>query len=144
MTRLWCALVLLVFAGPAGAEASLPTANGLPIRVQAAVIFAEIDSFSENSATFRATVDVRLRWQDLSLRQPDAAATDPPRVFRGADAQAQLATLWVPDVELANQRGNPAYTAFGLRIYPGGQVELTPRTTAEFATAHEAERFPFA
>ena len=105
--------------------------------------FAEIESFSENTATFKATVDVRLRWQDLRLRRPAAEAADPPRVFRGAEAQAQLATLWVPNVEVTNQRGNPSYTTLGLRIYPDGQVELTRRTTAEFATPHDVERFPF-
>jgi Neurotransmitter-gated ion-channel ligand binding domain len=143
MKRLCCALVLLLLAGPAAADSSLPTANGLPIRVQAAMFFAEIEQFSENTATFRATVDVRLRWQDLRLRQPAAEATDPPRLYRGADAQAQLATLWVPDVEIVNQRGSPSYTALGLRIYPDGQVELTRRTTAEFATPYDVERFPF-
>jgi hypothetical protein len=143
MTRLCCALVLLLLAGPAAAETGLPTANGLPIRVKAAVTFAEIESFSENTATFKATVDVRLRWQDLGLRRPAAEAADPPRVFRGAEAQAQLATLWVPNAEITNQRGSPSYTAAGLRIYPDGQVELTRRTTAEFATPYDVERFPF-
>jgi hypothetical protein len=143
MKRLCGALVLLLLAGPAAAETALPAENGLPIRVKAAVTFAEVQSFSENNATFKATVDVRLRWQVQSLRRPAEEATDPPRVFRGAAAQAQLATLWVPNVELTNQRGNPSYTTFGLRIYPDGQVELTRRTTAEFATPYEVERFPF-
>jgi Neurotransmitter-gated ion-channel ligand binding domain len=143
MRRLCGALVLLLLAGPAAAETALPAENGLPIRVKAAVTFAEIQSFSENNATFKATVDVRLRWQIQSLRRPAEEATDPPRVFRGPEAQAQLATLWAPNVELTNQRGNPSYTTFGLRIYPDGQVELTRRTTAEFATPYEVERFPF-
>jgi hypothetical protein len=143
MKRLCCALVLLLLAGAAAAETALPAENGLPIRVKAAVTFAEIESFNENNATFKATVDVRLRWQVLSLRRPAAEATDPPRVFRGAQAQAELATLWVPTVELTNQRGNPSYTTLGLRIYPDGQVELTRRTTAEFTTPHDVERFPF-
>jgi hypothetical protein len=123
MKRL-CCLLLLLLASPAAAETDLPTATGLSIRVKAAVTFVEIESFSENTATFKATIDVRLRWQDRSLRRPAAEAADPPRVFRGAEAQAQLATLWVPNVELANQRGNPSYTTFGLRIFSDGQVEL--------------------
>jgi hypothetical protein len=142
MKRLCGALVLLLLAGPATAV-GLPTGNGLPIRVKAAVTFVEIESFSENTAIFKATVDVRLRWQDLGLRRPAAEAADPPRAFRGAEAQAQLAALWVPNVELVNQRGNPSYAALGLRIYPDGQVELTRRTTAEFATPYNVERFPF-
>ena len=82
MKRLCGALVLLLLAGPAPAEIGLPTGSGLPIRVKAAVTFVEIESFSENNATFKATVDVRLRWQVLSLRRPAAEAADPPRVFR--------------------------------------------------------------
>jgi len=143
MKRLCCAAILLLLAGHAAAETVPPTATGLPIRVQTAVVFAAIGSFSESTATFNATVDVRLRWRDISLRRAAREATDPPRVFRGAEAQAQLATLWVPDVELANQRGIPSYTALGLRIYPDGQVELSRRTTAEFITPHEVDRFPF-
>ena len=77
------------------------------------------------------------------MRRPAAEANDPPRVFRGADAQAQLAKLWVPGVEISNQRGNPTYTAQGLRIFPDGRIELTRRTSGDFATPYEAERFPF-
>ena len=93
MRGLCCALVVLLLAGPAAAETGPPAGAGLPVPVRAAVTFAEIPSFNENNATFNATVDVRLRWQDLSLRRSAAEATDPPRVFRGAEAQAQLATL---------------------------------------------------
>jgi hypothetical protein len=144
MTRLCCALVLLLLAETAAAaEARLPTTTGLPVRVHAAVIFAEIDAFIENNAAFKGTVDLRLRWPDLALRRPAAEATDPPRVFRGEEAQAQLATLWVPNVEVVNQRGNPSYTAVGLRIFPNGDIELTRRITAEFSTPYDAERFPF-
>ena len=124
MRSLCGAIVLLLplLAGPAAAEIGLPAGSALPIRVKAAVTFAEIEAFGENNATFKAAVDVRLRWRDFGLRRPAAEAADPPRVFRGAEAQAQLATLWVPDVELTNQRGNPSYTALGLRIYPDGEV----------------------
>jgi len=143
MTRLCSALLLLLAGSTAAAETSLPTGTGLPVRVNAAVTFAEIESFSESAAAFRGTVDVRLRWPDLTLRRPPAEAPDPPRVFRGAEAEAQLAKIWVPNVELANQRGAPSYAAVGLRIFANGEVELTRRTTAEFSTPHDAERFPF-
>lgn len=143
MKLLCAALVLLLSAAPAAADTGLPTASGLPVRVKAAVTFVEIESFNENTASFKAGIDVRLRWQDLRLRRPAAEAADPPRVLRGAEAQAQLATLWVPDVELANQRGTPSYTTAGLRLFPDGQVELTRRTSAEFATPHDVARFPF-
>jgi len=143
MMRLYCALLALLLAGPTMAENAPPAGAGLPISVKAAVTFLEVDSFNENLAIYKATVDVRVRWQDLGQRRPAAEANDPPRVFRGADAQAQLAKLWVPAVEIINQRGNPTYTAQGLRIFPDGRIELTRRTSGDFATPYEAERFPF-
>ena len=139
---LW-AVGALAFQSVAHAQTTLPTERGLPIRVKAAVAFIEIGSFNENAGTFKATVDVRLRWEDLRLRRPAVEATDPPRVYRGAATQAQLAKIWVPHAELANQRGKATYTADGLRIYPDGRLELIKRTSAEFNTAFDVERFPF-
>jgi neurotransmitter-gated ion-channel len=144
-----CALFALAVAGlgafatAAQAQTSLPTGKGLPVLVKVAVAFVEIATFNENAATFKATVDVRLRWEDPRLRQPAYEATDPPKVYRAAEAQAQLAAIWVPGVEVVNQRGAVTYTAAGLRVYPDGRVELTTRTNGEFVTPFEVERFPF-
>ena len=122
---------------------SLPTGKGLPVAVKAAVSFVEIVSFNENLATFKATVDVRLRWEDLRLRRPAAEATDPPRVYRGAEAQERITQIWVPAAEIVNQRGKATYSAVGLRVFPDGRVEMIRRTSAEFSTSFEVERFPF-
>jgi hypothetical protein len=127
----------------AESQTSLPTDKGLPVRVKAAVAFVEIAAFSENTGSFTATVDVRLRWEDPRLRRPAEEATDPPKVYRGAEAQAQLAKLWVPEADLINQRNKATFTTAGLRVYPDGQVELIKRTSAEFTTPFEVERFPF-
>jgi hypothetical protein len=127
----------------AAQENTLPTDKGLPIRVKVAVAFVEVSAFNENAGTFKATVDVRLRWEDPRLRRPAMEATDPPRVYRGAEVRAQLAKLWVPNAELVNRRGRATYAADGLRIYPDGRVDLIKRTSAEFTTAFEVERFPF-
>jgi hypothetical protein len=113
------------------------------VQVKLAVAFVEISSFNENTGTFKGTVDVRLRWQDLRLRRPAEEASDPPRVYRGAEADAQLAKLWTPVAELVNQRDKATYMAHALRIYPDGRVELIKRATAEFATSFNVERFPF-
>jgi len=121
----------------------IPTGKGLPVQVKVAVAFLAIESFSENTGSFKATVDLRLRWTDTRLRRPAAEASGPPTVLRGADAQARLDELWVPKVEVANQRGEPGYSALGLRLYPDGQVEMTRRITAEFATPVDIGRFPF-
>ena len=125
------------------AQTSLPTDKGLPVHVQVGVEFKEIGALKENAGTFTGTVDVRLRWQDLRLSRPAEEATNPPKVYLGAEAQAQLAKIWVPNAELVNQRGKSIYEATGLRIYPDGSVELIKRTTGEFVASIDVERFPF-
>jgi hypothetical protein len=121
----------------------LPTGKGLPVQIKVGVAFLSIDSFSENTGTFKATVDLRLRWVDTRLRKPAAEANGPPKVLRGAEAQAQLDELWVPKVDVVNQRGDSSYAALGLRLYPDGQVEMTRRISGEFATPVDVGSFPF-
>jgi hypothetical protein len=137
------AALLLALAPIASAQTTLPVEQGLPIPVKIGVGFADLIAFKESTGIYTATVDIRLRWQDLRLRRPAEEATDPPKVYRGPDAQAQLAKIWVPATELVNQRGRETYSATGLRIYPDGTVELTRRVRAEFAAAVNVERFPF-
>src|SRR5262245_42653536 len=78
---------------PAPAQASLPLEKGLPLKVKVAVAFPELQSFNENAGTYKASVDVRLRWEDPGLRLPPSEANAPPKVFRGAEAEAQLAKI---------------------------------------------------
>ena len=61
------------------------------------------------------------------------------------DAQSPIqgAELWVPNVDVVNQRGDSSYAALGLRLFPDGQVELTRRITGEFAVPVDVGRFPF-
>ncbi len=142
----WVFWVTAAFATAMAAEPprlGLPTGKGLPVQIKVGVAFLSIESFSENTGSFKATVDLRLRWVDIRLRKPAAEANGPPKVLRGADAQAQLAELWAPNVDVVNQRGDSSYSALGLRLYPDGQVELTRRITGEFAVPVDVGRFPF-
>ena len=139
MTRAAIAFALVVFAAMAAASAawaqtSLPTDKGLPLQVKVGVEFVDLGEFKENAGTFNATVDVRLRWQDLRLRRPAAEANNPPKVYLGAAAKAEAAKIWLPAAEIVNQRGQARYSTMGLRIYPDGTVELMRRTTGAFAT----------
>jgi Neurotransmitter-gated ion-channel ligand binding domain len=145
VTRIVVALALLAmaFAEQASAQASLPTGKGLPLLVKVAIAFVDISDFDENTGNFRATVDLRLRWDDLSLRQPQEEFRDPPRVYRGADALAEASRIWTPDSEIANQVGEASRSELGLRTFPDGRVELMRRVTGEFATAYDVGRFPF-
>jgi hypothetical protein len=122
---------------------AMPMEKGTPLIVKVAVAYIELESFDENVGTFKGTVDVRTRWQVPSLAGPAEAQSDPPKVYRGDDAKAQLATLWVPGIEIVNEKGDPTYTNLGLRIFPNGDVEMIKRITGEFATPYEVARFPF-
>jgi hypothetical protein len=147
MTRAALALACLIIAlaGEASAQSltAMPQDKGLPVRVNAAVAYVELQSFNENTGTYKATVDIRLRWQDPRLRSPNVTETDPPKVYRSGEADAQLAKIWSPAVELVNQRDKATYFSQGLRLYADGRVELIKRTTAEFAMNFDVGRFPF-
>ena len=122
---------------------TMPMEKGSPLVVKVGVAFVDLESFDENAGTFKGTVDVRLRWEVPSLRRPAEEQTDPPKIYRGDDAKAQLATIWVPAIEIANEKGDPTYSNLGLRVFPSGDVEMIKRVTGEFATPYEVSRFPF-
>ena len=133
-------------APPAATEPmppAMPMEKGTPLIVKVAVNYVDVESFDENAGTFKGTVDVRLRWEVPSLKQADDALTDPPKVYRGDDAKAQLANMWVPNIEIVNEKGDPTYQNLGLRIFPNGNVEMIKRISGEFATPFEVTRFPF-
>lgn len=159
------ALLLLILAGPALAQGeqqpapaavpaapappearpltALPVDSGLPVVVRAGLAFVAIDGIDENEETFAATVDLRLTWIDLRLRYP---ATETPagyREWRGEALAAQLATMWSPEIGLANLRGDPSRESRSLRLYPDGRVELLRRVSGSFASPLDVRRFPF-
>jgi hypothetical protein len=144
--RRFGALIAILFsalATQAVAQTTLPMDKGLPVQVKVAIGYVALTGFDENAATFKGTVDVRLRWEDLRLRRPAQEATNPPRVFRGDEAAHEVKKIWVPDGAIANLVGDPGYSEVGLRLYPDGRVELLKRITGEFATEYDVSRFPF-
>lgn len=143
LANLFVLLGALAWPGGVHAQVSLPADKGLPVEVKIGVEFKEIGAFSDSTGIFKATVDMRLRWQDLRLSRPAAEATNPPKVYLGVAAQDELKKIWVPGAELVNLRGKPSYTTRGLRIYPNGLVELMTRTSGNFVTSVDVERFPF-
>ena len=136
-------MLVVALLRQAAAETSLPMDKGLPVLVKVAVAFVDISGFDENAGNFKATVDVRLRWEDLRLRRPAEEFRDPPKVYRGADALSEAARIWTPDIEISNQVGEASRSELGLRIFPDGRVELMRRVSGEFATAYDVGRFPF-
>jgi hypothetical protein len=145
---------VLAFAGRAELEetateaapsalTSLPTGKGLPVVVLMGLRYVEVDSIDETEAAYTATVDLRLRWQDLRLQYPPESAPQGFLEFRDEAAAAKIAEIWTPVVSLQNLSGEPSQQMRALRIFPDGRVEMMLRTTGTFETPFEVERFPF-
>jgi hypothetical protein len=143
MRSLIAILVVLCIRTTACAETSLPKDNGLPVNVEVGVAFVDLQDFNENEGTFRATVDLRLRWNDPRLRDPHANAGTPPQTFTDKAADDKMKDIWVAPVIVANQRGEAADSSYGLRVYPNGAIELIHRITATFNVDVDVGKFPF-
>jgi hypothetical protein len=122
---------------------SIPLGKGLPVVVRAGVYFADVSTIDDNEGTFGATIDLRLRWQDLRLHYPPTEAPSGFKEFRGQHAEEQLSAIWSPELQLENLAGEPSFERKGLRLYPDGMVELLIRTTGNFAASFDVENFPF-
>jgi len=135
-------LALPAVTGLSETAPSLPLAGGLPVIVRTGLRFEQISAIDENEGSCTATVDLRLRWLDARLAYPkeDGAAF---QTFTDAAAEARMAGIWTPRIELANTIGSPAFRTTALRIYPDGRVELMQRTSTKFATSFDPQRFPF-
>ncbi|MGQ0660465.1 hypothetical protein [Sphingosinicella sp.] len=173
MSRLLALLLLLLAAAPATAQApaaspptptaappattpspapaaqqaraltALPLDSGLPVVVRAGLGFGHVEAIDENEEAFTATVDLRLQWTDLRLRYPAEETPAGYREWRGPAVDAQLATIWSPEIGLANMRGEPSRQSRSLRLFPDGRVELLRRVSATFAAPLDVRRFPF-
>jgi hypothetical protein len=139
---LLAAFLASAVTGLAEPAPSLPLGDGLPVIVRTGLRFEQITAIDENEGSYTATVDLRLRWQDARLAYPkeDGAAF---QNFKDAAAEARMAGMWTPKIELANTIGSPGFRTSSLRIFPDGRVELMQRTTAKFATSFDPQRFPF-
>jgi hypothetical protein len=143
LSGMFACLMLLCAAASAVAETILPKDNGLPVNVELGVAFVDLLGFDENAGTFRATVDLRLRWNDPRLREPNANASTPPQTFTGKAADEKMRGIWIVPVIVANQHGAATDSSFGLRIYPTGAVELIHRITGDFDVDVNVGKFPF-
>jgi hypothetical protein len=136
-------VLFVALVGQAAAQTSLPMDKGLPVLVKAAIAFVDIAEFDENTGNFKATIDIRMRWEDLRLRRPTDESRDPPKIYRGQEALEAASRMWTPEGQIANQVGEPSYSNLGLRIFPDGKVELMRRVTGEFTTDYDVGNFPF-
>jgi hypothetical protein len=121
----------------------LPVDSGLPLVVRAGLAFVDVEEIDENKQTFTGTADLRLSWLDLRLRYRAADAPIGYREWRGDAATARLATIWHPEIGLANLRGEATRQSWSLRLYPDGRAELLRRVAGSFSSSLDVERFPF-
>ena len=121
----------------------LPKDNGLPVNVELGVAFVDLLGFDENAGTFRATVDLRLRWTDPRLRDNNPSSSTPPQTFTDKAAEQKMRDIWIAPVVVANQHGAASASSYGLRIYTTGAVELIHRITADFDADTDVGKFPF-
>jgi hypothetical protein len=124
-------------------KASLPKDAGLPLNVELGVAFVDLLGFDENAGTFRATVDLRLRWTDSRLRDEKPSSSTPPQTFTDKAAEKKMREIWIAPVVIANQQGAASDSSYGLRIYSTGAVELIHRITADFNSDVDVGKFPF-
>ncbi|MDB5553122.1 MAG: neurotransmitter-gated ion-channel ligand binding domain protein [Rhizobium sp.] len=136
-------LALFFFAATAMADTPIPQENGLPVNVDVGVAFVDLLGFDENAGTFRATIDLRLRWNDPRLRNTSANVATPPQTFTDKAALDRIGNMWIVPLVIANQRGNALASSYGLRLYPNGGVELIHRITADFDAEINVGKFPF-
>ena len=124
-------------------KTSLPKDAGLPLNVEFGVAFVDLLSFDENAGTFRATVDLRLRWTDSRLRDEKPSSSTPPQTFTDKAAEQKMRDIWIAPVIIANQHGAASDSAYGLRIYSTGAVAIIHRITADFDVNVDVGKFPF-
>jgi len=124
-------------------KTSLPKDNGLPLNVELGVAFVDLLAFDENAGTFRATVDLRMRWNDRRLRDKKPSSSAPPQTFTDKAAEQKMRDIWIAPVIIANQHQGSFDSTYGLRIYSTGAVELIHRVTADFDVDVDVGKFPF-
>ncbi|MFO0664637.1 MAG: hypothetical protein U0174_11840 [Polyangiaceae bacterium] len=123
---------------------TIPMGKGLPVLVNVGVYFLDVRAFEDSKGEFEGTIDLRLKWYDSRLQFPVAEAYRGFKEWRGKQAEAQLESMWVPEIETTNRPDAPiGYVGRRLRIFPDGRVELITRTTARYKVKIVADDFPF-
>ena len=137
------ALLTVSFVNAQEANLSMPTTASLPFRVGVAVTVNNVVKINEQLGTYEASIDVRYRWRDVSLKFDPVKSGGDRQEFLNEALTAKLRTIWTPRLVIANQVGNPARTEGVLFIYADGLVEHTQRLKAVFETKYRFGGFPF-
>lgn len=146
MRRLLLALALLfALGGPASARPGFPEGVEEPFHVTTAVQIVEVDAILDAQQRFRATVDMRLAWQDRRLVFQSAPGEEPRIDLNGEAARVRLQAMWIPDIRISNLVGplEQSVVEEGLLLDGNGQVQWFRRLKGEFEVRVDHSVFPF-
>jgi hypothetical protein len=149
---LWGAGFLAAASGEAQAEPrlaglvqreGLPAEVELPFPVRVAVRVLNITQLREVSGQARAHIEITQSWTDPRQRF-DPLVAGAARLDRtGADADAFLATLWVPGLAIDNLIGTPPQRIRAVSAHADGRIVLVERFEADFRSTMSLAAFPF-
>ena len=113
------------------------------LHVGVALLVNDIRKLDEKEGHFEATIDLRLRWQDLGQAFDAQVVGVDRQELSGEAAADRLATIWTPRVELANVPEAPLESDPGLFISADGTVVYVQRIRAVFDSKLNLRAFPF-
>ena len=140
-------LVLMAVQLPALAQKStspsLPPNIQLPISLRQSVRVIDILALRETNGLMTAILELIQRWTDPSLSFDRISRGREHLDFVGSDAEAQLASIWTPRIEIDNQGSPTRNPSYAVSIFHDGRVVLIRRLEAEFRVPVDMASFPF-
>jgi hypothetical protein len=125
------------------ANTTFPPGVSTPLRIGVALTVNNIAKINESAGTFEGDIDLQLRWRDPRLAFDSKEVGTDRQEYGYEAATAKLASIWNPQVTLANMTDKPTRTEAGLFIYSDGQVIQIQRIRALFDTKYKLSAFPF-
>ncbi len=123
------------------ADLSIPGQH--PIEVAASFYLQDINEVNEESETFQFTGVLKLEWQDPRQQfDPDKIGVN-EKLYQGNFQFDELASMWFPQVILANASEPFLRSAVVLRISPDGTCRLLQWISATAESQLELRSSPF-
>lgn len=113
------------------AEMMNPPQMDAPTPVKVDIYFDDLTDISVVRNSFRVTAQMVLQWADPRLARLFNPKDPDTRNLEGPAAEALLARLWHPEVEIMNERGQRRASARALRISRDGRATLYEKFDTE-------------
>lgn len=120
-----------------------PPLMDAPTPVEVDIYFDDLTDISVARNSFRATMQMVLRWTDPRLAGLFSPEDPNTRNLEGQAAEALLARIWHPEVEIMNERGQRRASARALRISQDGRASLYEKFDTEAHLHGDMYFFPF-